>query len=599
MKKFFIHLLAIAVIAVAAAACQKSPAPSSELVKMTFSASCAQTKTALDASHKVLWEGNETITVFADGTGYPFTTTETGETAKFQGTIAEASSYLALYPADDAATASGSVIRATLPSAQKAVKDGFDPAAALTVAQSDGSNLAFKNVSGLVQCSISSSNIKSIIFEGKSGENVAGQIDITVAAEPSCSVVNGASSVTLKNEGNALEAGTYYIPILPQTFSNGFRFILTDTEGKVFVKETDSPVTIARSSGINFKTLDEGATFGTPSYSIDINAIPFSDTYVYDATDADGNKIAVVVKEYLGAGPNQQAITVYPVTTGKALERSAGLVARVLKSAAEGVYTAYNDVSASDPVHCGIFNSTAGVLAYSTPGESAAAETVYVSVADDHHSTLSTSAPEGVTISATVSPRFLVLSDRGDTHPYGIVKIGTQMWIAEDLQTTKLRDGTSLTLQNDGTAGTANTKHYWVNNGTYFYSAYCIGAIAKDTSADKNISDVLSPTSWKVPTKGDLNNLINFVPISAMLAVNSTKTPDGTNITLFGNTWVGRVTSGTWAPTNCPLYWSSTIMKNSVKVYLMKIETNTTNAPTISNNPSTNGFTIRIMRGLY
>ena len=79
MKQFFSHWLTLAAIVVAAAACQKSPAPSSGLVKMTFNASCDQTKTALDASHKVLWEGNETITVFADGTGYPFTTTESGE----------------------------------------------------------------------------------------------------------------------------------------------------------------------------------------------------------------------------------------------------------------------------------------------------------------------------------------------------------------------------------------------------------------------------------------------------------------------------------------------------------------------------------------
>ncbi len=89
---------------------------------------------------------------------------------------------------------------------------------------------------------------------------------------------------------------------------------------------------------------------------------------------------------------------------------------------------------------------------------------------------------------------------------YRTVKIGTQEWMADNLKTTHLNDGTLL------------TKHlclFPLNNGEPGYSWYDDDSIANHVSYgplyNPNVvsSQDLCPVGWRIPTDADWNTLLN------------------------------------------------------------------------------------------
>ena len=97
-----------------------------------------------------------------------------------------------------------------------------------------------------------------------------------------------------------------------------------------------------------------------------------------------------------------------------------------------------------------------------------------------------------------------------DGNIYRTVQIGTQTWMAENLRTTKYRNGTTISN------GTDNVT--WQNNS--FSGAYCSynNNTANDCPYGKlynwhavNNTNQLCPTGWHVPTDSDWTNLITFL----------------------------------------------------------------------------------------
>ncbi len=91
---------------------------------------------------------------------------------------------------------------------------------------------------------------------------------------------------------------------------------------------------------------------------------------------------------------------------------------------------------------------------------------------------------------------------------YKIVTIGTQVWMAENLKTTKYNDGTAIPLVTDNTA--------WANLATPGYSWYNKAATNKDTyGALYNWYTVntkkLCPNGWHVPSDTEWTTLITFL----------------------------------------------------------------------------------------
>ncbi|MFN9709847.1 MAG: FISUMP domain-containing protein [Bacteroidota bacterium] len=108
----------------------------------------------------------------------------------------------------------------------------------------------------------------------------------------------------------------------------------------------------------------------------------------------------------------------------------------------------------------------------------------------------------------------------GNTYP--TVTIGTQVWMAENLRTTKYRDGINIPLITDNTQWANNWNNgiplsqpmmCWYNNDQATYTANKFGAlynwyaINPATNGNKNVC----PTGWHVPTDAEWTTLTNFL----------------------------------------------------------------------------------------
>lgn len=96
-----------------------------------------------------------------------------------------------------------------------------------------------------------------------------------------------------------------------------------------------------------------------------------------------------------------------------------------------------------------------------------------------------------------------------DGNVYGVVTIGTQIWMAENLKTTKYNDGTAIPLVTDNTEWLNLTAgaYCWYNNNEATY---------KDTYGALYIwytvnTGNLCPTGWHVPTDTEWTTLTDYL----------------------------------------------------------------------------------------
>jgi uncharacterized protein (TIGR02145 family) len=83
---------------------------------------------------------------------------------------------------------------------------------------------------------------------------------------------------------------------------------------------------------------------------------------------------------------------------------------------------------------------------------------------------------------------------------YETVKIGTQVWMQENLRTTKLNDGTLITnLPFNQIWSGIKGPGYWGSGECTYYNGYCIN------------TGNLCPTGWHIPTSDELNTLIIYL----------------------------------------------------------------------------------------
>jgi uncharacterized protein (TIGR02145 family) len=100
-----------------------------------------------------------------------------------------------------------------------------------------------------------------------------------------------------------------------------------------------------------------------------------------------------------------------------------------------------------------------------------------------------------------------------DGNTYKTVKIGTQIWMAENLKTSKYNDGTTIPNITDNTQWQNITTGAWAyynndaaNNAKYgkLYNWY---AVSKTTNGNKNVC----PTGWHVPTDAEWYVLTDYL----------------------------------------------------------------------------------------
>jgi uncharacterized protein (TIGR02145 family) len=95
-----------------------------------------------------------------------------------------------------------------------------------------------------------------------------------------------------------------------------------------------------------------------------------------------------------------------------------------------------------------------------------------------------------------------------DGNGYYTVTIGTQVWMAENLKTTKYRDGTAIPNVTDGTTwgGLTTGAYCWYDNDIANKDEY--GALYNWYTVN---TGKLCPTGWNVPTKSGWTILTDYL----------------------------------------------------------------------------------------
>ena len=229
---------------------------------MTFTATqegdAVNTKTALYSDGKtIIWQTNDKISIF-DGNGNHTFELKTGagtNSATFEGTASEAESYTAIYPYQQNATLSdGKVTNVTLPATQKAIEGGFDPTAALMMAQSINTSLQFKNVVGYVKVKPNFACSKIVLRSGSASEYLAGTGTLTYnSGDPTFNFSESNSkshSITL--EGNIESEKTYYIAVPTTQLTAGWTISFTTSDrSNVYTRKSKKDITFTRNKVIN------------------------------------------------------------------------------------------------------------------------------------------------------------------------------------------------------------------------------------------------------------------------------------------------------------------------------------------------------------
>ena len=229
---------------------------------MTFTATqegdAVNTKTALSSDGKtIIWKTNDKISIF-DGNGNQAFELETGagtNSATFEGTASEAETYTAIYPYQQNATLSdGKVTNVTLPATQKVIEGGFDPTAALMMAQSNNKSLLFKNVVGYVKVKPNFACSNIVLRSGSASEYLAGTGTLTYNSDvPTLDFTTSNSkshSITL--EGNIESEKTYYIAVPTTKLTAGWTISFTKSDGSnVYTRKSKKDITFTRNKVIN------------------------------------------------------------------------------------------------------------------------------------------------------------------------------------------------------------------------------------------------------------------------------------------------------------------------------------------------------------
>jgi uncharacterized protein (TIGR02145 family) len=108
----------------------------------------------------------------------------------------------------------------------------------------------------------------------------------------------------------------------------------------------------------------------------------------------------------------------------------------------------------------------------------------------------------------TITFNFYPCTD-GDNNNYPVVEIGTQVWMAENLKTTKYKDGTPVPLVTDAAAWSVlNAPGYcWYNNDEATYKIIYGALYHWNTGNTGN----LCPTGWHVPSTAEWTALTTYL----------------------------------------------------------------------------------------
>jgi uncharacterized protein (TIGR02145 family) len=112
------------------------------------------------------------------------------------------------------------------------------------------------------------------------------------------------------------------------------------------------------------------------------------------------------------------------------------------------------------------------------------------------------------TVKINVTPPVPLTLTDADANVYQTVTLGTQIWMAENLRTTKFNDGTNIpkvTVNNDWYNLTTAAYCWYNNDETAFKATY--GALYNAYA----VNTKLCPSGWHIPSNSDWTDLENYL----------------------------------------------------------------------------------------
>lgn len=243
----------------------------------------ADTRVYLDNNIKILWDAEDLISIFNKSTlnqQFMFDGA-TGENAgtfhwvqnDYFGAGDDLDYICSVYPYQESTTISNAgVLTLTLPAEQTYREKSFGPGANTMVSVTDDNLLKFKNVGGYLALkfyggdSDNTVSVTSITLAGNNGEPLAGEATMTpvFGEDPHIEMAPTAGkAITLNCGEDGVELGAdadnatiFWMVVPPTDFTDGFTLTVTDTNGDVFIKETDKDLTIARNGVLRIKAIE-------------------------------------------------------------------------------------------------------------------------------------------------------------------------------------------------------------------------------------------------------------------------------------------------------------------------------------------------------
>ncbi len=246
-----------------------APVQEGEQITITASSEGNPTKTVLQSDgSSIWWQADDSINLFygpsVGGAKFDNTATEPSAVTTFtgilnsvvgasEGAAAANKKFWGVYPYDAATelTANDEIKMALMLGKQMTKEGTFAPAAFPSIACADNLTLKFYNVCGALAIDVEEEGVSSIILKGNNGEILNGDAVITlVDGKPSVAPLTAGEEVLAlypDNETGVFEKGkTYYMAVLPTTFSKGVTITLQKNAGEPVVLYTDKELKIER-----------------------------------------------------------------------------------------------------------------------------------------------------------------------------------------------------------------------------------------------------------------------------------------------------------------------------------------------------------------
>ncbi|MBR2063287.1 MAG: leucine-rich repeat domain-containing protein, partial [Bacteroidales bacterium] len=273
------------------------------IVELTFHAYARpDTKTVLAEGNEVHWLPGDEIAVTGSTEPFVASVSAPSSFAEFTGTAVEMSEYHAVYPYSLLQSWKGSVAHVLIPEVQTAVKGSFADELNVSVAMTSRKDMSlrFHNVLGYVRFTLPQEydSIVSVSVTAEGGEALAGPAAIDCSEEqPVALPSDETSSVVTLMSPTALEAGAYYIAVIPGTYSSGLTLTFETSDHSEAVLE------ISRELQMNAGQIRNIGTISDLDFrKQEVNPVPDNEIWY---TSSDGRLVTPYNKSYkeiFGAG---------------------------------------------------------------------------------------------------------------------------------------------------------------------------------------------------------------------------------------------------------------------------------------------------------